>query len=358
MTALVVGGLAVIDRNGGEDEVPAPAAIPVVAEPPRLALDEAAGDWTPLSAGPLDEFRVGPNPTFQYYGDAEAADPFAERDLLIGWVAEADDPTPTDGSPITVRGREGSISEGAQEFGFESTLISWREQAADGSLDVIVASRTIPRDDLLVIVDELTIDTASASIAPADDLGLDLLTTSSDFPVAGLRGSGGWMATYFGNPDGVASEQPFLMLSSSVANLDDDRILMRWWSDEFHVVEIAGGEAYVADLTAEDGTNGTQRLMALAWSPEPGVVAHLRHIGRDDVDLVALAEQVVELNPAEWAELVEAVTPEFGDPGVDDSIDGPSGPEPIADGGGEIDGESYDWTATRRASANRSSAST
>ncbi len=341
LAALIIGGLVLLDRRGDAESVP--ATVPVVADPPRLALGADVADWIPAGATALDDVEVDPIATLPYYGTAGADHPFAAGDLLLGWVADGEEPGPDDGESIEVRGHPAVLSDGQQELGFEVTLISWSEETSDGVLDMVAGSRSMSRAELLAVVEALTIDTAARRITPADDLELDLLTTSTDLPLAGFRGATGWTVTYV---DTTASDDPILIVSSTAGDIRAGRIPQRWWSNELVVVDTDLGDAHMTTLAIDGGSANPLRIETFDWSPEPGIVATLRYVGADDVDLVALAGEVVELTPPEWAELVERVNfPDFGDGDDGAFVEGPIGrSEIIADVGGEVDGLRYHWT--------------
>ena len=85
----------------------------------------------------------------------------------------------------------------------------------------------------------------------------------------------------------------------------------------------------------EPGGSGVETRV-LVWSPEPGVVTSLTSFtspGAAEVDLIELSGSLVELDEAEWAQLMDGLDPPLR----------PEGTEIIADGGGEIDGVAYSW---------------
>ena len=260
VAALVVGGLAVVNRNG-DAETPAPAAtVPEVADPPRLALRDGVDEWIPSGALAIGESLRGEGaafPTFQYYGTVGSDDPFADDDLVIGFVLDSDDETQTDGDPIVIRGRDGIVTEGTDEFGFDTTLVTWREDTPTGSIDLIVVSRTLDRDPLVAVAESIAIG-PDGTVTPADSAGLDLLATTQGLPAFGLGAEDGWMSTYLGT-----DSESFLSITSSSARLADQRVAIAWWSGELETVTIGGADAYLASSASDDPAPATARCCGL-----------------------------------------------------------------------------------------------
>jgi hypothetical protein len=300
VVALLAGGLYVIVRDR-DAASPADRVLPSVVDVPRLGLADSS-DWTVNMAGSFAELggEPGRTPTFSYYGDTEADDPFAGGDLLIGAFVGGQPgtpPAPTPGADtVELRGVTATVGTGADAgLPADATSLEWDEADAGGTVtEVLVVSRSLTVDDLIEIAEGLTIDPATGTVTRGDDLGLDRLAATAGTPFGAFRGSGeGYLVVYEG-----AGGTDALMLSTTRGDLAGEVAVLRWWTSDVRATAIGDRPGFA--LGFDDSMPGMGE--SVVWSPVDGVVATLAHLGTTaTVDLEALAAGVVELDDATWA---------------------------------------------------------
>ena len=297
VTALVVGGLAVLARDRSDSDSAADSVLPTVAEVPRLGLE--LDGWSVTYASSLEDLDTSGNrPNLSYYGDADSDDPFANGDLLIAANPGADPssrpPEAPGGATVEVRGTEATVSS-ATDLGLptDATSVTWYESDLDGTAtEIIVVSRSFDVDRLIEIAEALTID--GDSVTPGDNLELDRLATAAGTPFDVLSGSDDGFLVGYANE----SSTDFVVISSTRGGLDQVSDVLSWWTGDVVAVEIDGRPGVLATFDESMPDLGPM----VSWSPVDGVVTTLSHLGTDDsLDLVALAGTAYEIDDATWA---------------------------------------------------------
>ena len=298
VTALIVGGLAVLARDRTDGDASADAQLPAVTDVPRLGLD--LDGWSVNFASsfenlPTDQSR----PDIDYYGDADSDDPFSGGDLLISANPGADPtsrPTEAPGDrTVALRGTRATVSS-STDLGLPNgaTAVTWYEYAADGTAtEIVLVSRSFDVDRLIAIAEALAIDTDG--VRPGDDLGLDRVATASGTPFDLFSASSdGYLVGY---SDQAGTD--LVVISGRLGNLVQEANILRWWTDEVTTVEIGGRPGLLA--TFDGLTAGLGPIVS--WSPIDGVVTTVSRFGPDDsLDPVALARTVYEIDDATWAD--------------------------------------------------------
>lgn len=303
VTALVVGGLAVLARDRTSTDAPADSVIPSVPEIPRLGLQ--LDGWTVTFAGSFDDFSTGTDRTdFAYYGDATSADdPYGSGDLLIAALVGADpaaSPSPSgDASTVELRGTTATILTGSEQgLPVEATSLDWYEIAADGTAtEVILISRSFDVPELTDLAEALSIE--AGKVTPGPEFGLDRLATAAGTPFEPMRRSGEGFIVAYQNAD----SSDFAVISSTHGRLTEEAGVMRWWTDQVTDVEIDGRPGFIATFDETMADLG----QTLTWSPVDGVIATVSHLGADDtLDVTALANAAFEIDDATWVTYLEA----------------------------------------------------
>lgn len=329
VTALVVGGLVLIDRS--QDDL-GPADQPVATLPadvavPRLGLTDDS--WRATFATDGSDQPEFETQRFDYYGDASADRPFADDDLLVAWGEDVDSEE-LSGDATTVRGVSGVLASGdSVGMGPEVMTLSWQDPSG---LWVILASRHADGDRLVAIADGLLIDTATGTVAPDPDLGLVRVGTDTGTPFMAPRGSVEAALVAY---ESVEDTDVSALLTSRRGELAQVVRSAEWWLGAPAEATLADGRGYEFDLAQLFGGDGqTGRL--LFWEPARGSTAQLIVSGPAsdlDVDLAALADSVVELDDGAWSALLEAQqTPNAEQMDV-----------LYGEGDGEVDGVPYAW---------------
>ena len=297
VTALVVGGLAVLARDRSDSDSAADSVLPTVAEVPRLGLE--LDGWSVTYASSFEDLGTrGNRPNLSYYGNANSDDPFADGDLMIAANPGADPssrpPEAPGGETVEVRGAEATVSS-ATDLGLptDATSVTWYESDVDGTAtEIILVSRSFDVDRLVEIAEALTID--GDIVTPGDNLGLDRLATAAGSPFDVLSGSDdGYLVGYTNE-----SSSDFVVISSTPGSLDQGSDVLRWWTGDVAAVEIGGRPGVLATFDESIPDLGPM----VSWSPVDGVVTTLSHLGTDDsLDLVALAGTAYEIDDATWA---------------------------------------------------------
>ena len=297
VTALVVGGLAVLARDRTSDQATADSVIPSVAEIPRLGL-ELEG-WTVTFAGSSDDLSSGTDRAeFAYYGDATSTDgPYAAGDLLIAALVGSDpvdSPAPSEGaSTVELRGTTATISTGRdQGLPVDATSLDWFEVATDGTAtEIVLVSRSFDVQALTDIAEALTIE--AGQVTPGPEFGLDRLATAAGTPFDPMRRTGDGFVVAYQNAD----SSDFAVISSARGRLTEEASVMRWWTDQVSDVDVDGRPGFVATFDETMADLG----QTLTWSPVDGVIATVSHLGADDaLDVTALANAAFEIDDATW----------------------------------------------------------
>jgi hypothetical protein len=303
VTALVVGGLAVLARDRTSSDAPADSALPTVADVPRLGLQ--LDGWTVSFAGTFDDLSAGASsPDFAYYGDASSTeDPYGAGDLLIAAFVGADPaagPSRSgDASTVELRGTTATISTGKdQGLPVDATSLDWYEVAADGTAtEIVMISRSFDVAALTDVAEALTIE--AGKVTPGPEFGLDRVATAAGTPFDPMRRSGEGFVVAYQN----AASSDFAVISSTRGRLADEARVMRWWTDQVTDVEIDGRPGFIAAFDGRMADLGK----TLTWSPVDGVIATVSHLGADDtLDVTALANAAFEIDDATWATYLAA----------------------------------------------------
>jgi hypothetical protein len=297
VTALVVGGLAVLARDRSDSDAAADSVLPTVAEVPRLGLE--LDGWSVTYASSFEDLGTrGNRPDLSYYGDADSDDPFADGDLLIAANPGADPssrpPEAPGGETVELRGTEATVSS-ATDLGLptDATSVTWYESNVDGTAtEIIVVSRSYDVARLIAIAEALTID--GDTVTPGDNLELDRLAIAAGTPFDVFSGSDdGNLVGYTNEPS-----SDFVVISSTRGSLDQASDVMSWWTGDVVAVEVDGRPGFLATFDESMPDLGPM----VSWSPVDGVVTTLSHLGTDDsLDLVALAGTAYEIDDATWA---------------------------------------------------------
>ena len=307
VTALVVGGLAVLARDNGSDTpAPADSVLPTVTDVPRLGID--LDGWTVSFASTLDDIADGAEqPKLVYYGDSDAEAPYANGDLVIVSYARDDSaPNPAEEAreegSIELRGTTATVSSGAdQGLPVDATSITWTERDPDGATaEIVLISRSFDVDELVQIADALAIDVPTATVTP-DELGLDRLATTSGTPFDATRGSGDGYVVAYQNDDAT----DYVVISTARSDLTSEATALHWWANTVEEIDVGGRPGVLATFADESENLGP----IVAWSPDDGVVATVSQLGADSTDIVTLAATAFEIDDATWETYVAATDP-------------------------------------------------
>ncbi len=301
VTALVVGGLAVLARDIGSDTpAPADSVLPAVTDVPRLGLE--LDGWSVSFAAALDDLNSGAEqPKLVYYGESDAAAPYENGDLVIAAYARDDsDPLPDEASTspeqgsIELRGTTATVSSGTdQGLPVEATSITWTERDPDGAMvEIVLISRSFDVDRLTQIADALAIDVPTATVTPDDELGLDRLVTTRGTPFDATRGSGEGYVVAYQNDD----ESDFVVINTDRGDLASEATSLRWWAETVDEIDVGGRPGVLATFAEASAELGP----IVVWSPADGVVATVSHPGTGSTDVMALAATAFEIDDATW----------------------------------------------------------
>lgn len=333
VSALVIGGLAVLSRDRDDGTTPADTVLPTVIEIPRLGL--ALDGWSVSFAGSVSDISDGlddlDSPEFVYFGTADSDDPFSDGDLLIASFTDADTTSRPDntqgGETIELRGTTATVSTlSDQGLPSNATSLTWNEVADDGTAtEVVVVSRSFDVSELTEIAEAFAID--AGVVTPGSDLALERVATSAGSPFDALRRSDDGYIVVYENDANVDTA----VISSARGGVATEATVMRWWTDEVADVEIDGRPGFVATFPDSDELGPM-----LTWSPADGMIASISHFGSDDtIDVVALAALAFEIDDATWANYLDAAT------GIRSGVD--EFDEVFGQGDGAVAGTDYSW---------------
>ncbi len=318
VTALVVGGLAVLarDRIGSDAPATADSVLPTVTEVPRLGLD--LDGWTVGFAAELDDLNdVGSaQPKLVYYGDTGSENPYENGDLVIvsyphGDAAPSETAASPDEGAIELRGTTATVSSGTdQGLPVDATSITWTERDGDGTeAEIVLISRSFDVDELTRIAEALAIDVPTAAVSTDDELGLDRLVTTSGTPFDGTRGSGDGYVVAYQNDDAT----DYVVINTTRGDLTSEATALRWWAETVEEIDVGGRPGVLATFAEASADLGP----IVTWSPADGAIASVSHLGTDSTDVVALAATAFEIDDATWqtylgaTDLGSASTDEF-----------------------------------------------
>ena len=334
VTALVVGGLAVLTRDRSDRDASADTVLPTIPDVPRLGLE--LDGWSVTFASSFEDISDGSDrPDISYYGDADADDPFSGGDLLIVANAGADPssspPDQPDGETIELRGTTANVTSSSADTGLptDARSVTWYEINADATAtEIVLVSRSYDVARLIAIAEALTVD--GDSVTPGDNLGLDRLATAAGTPFDVLSGSGdGYVVGYVNE-----SSTEFAVISSRRGTLAQEATVMRWWIDSISEIEVDGRPGFLS--TGDAAAPALGPMVTVTWSPVDGVVTTLTHSGSDDsLDLVALAGTAFEIDDATWADYLAATAATQAGTDEFDEIFGK--------GDGNLGGTEYSW---------------
>ncbi len=265
-----------------------------------------SGDFDPIVAADLaGDDADFPTATTKVYGRGTPEDPFAQADLVIVTLVEAEEfAGELFGERTTVRGKAGRIDPTMLKLGFRSD-VRWRET---NELVVMVSSRSMTQEELVDIAESLEFDGPEVSF----DSPLDLVIDTDTLPVASPRmGSVSWILTY--SPAMGGAERP-VSLYAEEARPEVLRLQRYFFAPDAEVVEVRGERGWLSTSPGLSpfGLNTTERLI---WS-EGGVVLSLA-IGDGPVagglSAVEIAGELVQIDEARWAELVAAAAQNRGE---------------------------------------------
>lgn len=303
--ALAIGG-------GGSDESTTISAADAV-EVPRLGFADLDPSWEldgAMDLGDLAADEMGTRPGFTYLGAGTDDDPFADGDLVIVTLPGAADDLSgsAETSPVELRGTTGQLASGPDEGLPEgSTLLLWTEIPPPGeSVDAIsvgLASRSLDGNELVAIAESLEIDPSRGyrAVAIPDDLGLEAVAvdTAGPFGVFVPGMTDGSLLTYERSVDDTPES---LVLVATDGTLDEVRATYLWWSPNAVEVTVDGKPGF--RTVVDETQTGMSLGQTVVWQWDQGVIATVIHAGSASVDAVGLAEQVIELDDATWADLV------------------------------------------------------
>lgn len=299
VAALVVGGALVLrhrHHDGTTSDIPAgPDDIPrlVIGEDAR-GLRAAGAVDLPLPADSQE--GIG---TITLYGDAGAADPFVDRDLMVV-VLGAGGSGPTTGDSVTVRGKPATLATGDTAG---ATSLSWKETSDQA---ITLGSSTLGRDQLLAIAEGLRIDGRRVTLGPlppgvdgrlsriGHDVALDLSLVPV-FPVS--------------SPGHATAYQAGDRFTTVVTYAGDagDLAVARYLGSADRPVEVRGHRGWIG--VAHQG--GGVEVRTVVWEEAPGVIGVLQG-GEDEATMLAVAAGLRTPSDAEWRALVDM-------PGTQDS---------------------------------------
>ncbi len=326
VTALVVGGLAVLarDRIGSDTPAPADSVLPAVTDVPRLGLE--LDGWSVSFAAALDDLNGGAEqPKLVYYGESDVEAPYENGDLVIvAYARDVSDPLPDGASTspeegsIELRGTTATVSSGTdQGLPVEATSITWTERDPDGAMaEIVLISRTFDVDRLTQIADALTIDVPTATVTPDDELGLDRLVATRGTPFDATRGSGEGYVVAYQNDD--ASD--FVVINTDRSELASESTSLRWWAETVDEIDVGGRPGVLVTFAESSADLGS----IVIWSPADGVVATVSHLGTDSTDVVALAATAFEIDDATWETYLAATDIEAASANEYDEVFGQS----------------------------------
>jgi hypothetical protein len=320
LVAALVAGAAVALRSGGDDGsdvAMSSGELPtlVSTDPPAgLALSIAYDQETVEDADPPFDTLAA---DMVVYGDADADDPFAERDLEVrtrtippGGEMTGDEDGTTSG-PVTVRGRPGLggvYGDASTEAGLR--FLQWTES---DTLLVRVASYSLSEDELAAVAAALVVDDGVARLAeaPAGVAGpLDEVGSRHRDDYAGPGAPREHIAYYVpggGEPTGEPGTAS--AMTTVLPGGEAELAALRWELGPGEAVEVDGRDGWLAtDRLAADPAGGDDPavVMSLVWARSEGVLVRIdtAHLAADDG--LALAESLDVVPADEWARLVAA----------------------------------------------------
>lgn len=289
-----------------------------LAEPESFGL-AAAGALNPDD--PIfDEMML--SVTFVFFGAPGAEDPYAEGDLMVGEIVDEGSMSLSEGTPVTVRGVEGVITDPDDSGTFsEVTSIEWLEPAGEGGGDgggqiqMIAASRVLSADELVAVADGLDLSAGIDRITlgdgadrPAALEGFDVVAVSNGFPsmFASFRAPEGPLVAYERAETISSSMVESVAVWSSPGDLTADSVAAdRWWASSAEPVQVGGNNGWLftydfGDINGNDTDAGDMnRIHTVTWQWAPGVLASVTSATQGGGEFaLEVADAVVELDPA------------------------------------------------------------
>lgn len=332
--ALLVAGVFLLR---GDDS----SNLDVVAEPEQPTTgddadntDDGSTDDGPGEAAELAYFVPTFDPEWEFFAREDGRPNAPEiRFTLFGagpdddWIADGflviaateDDEAGGFGEEvIEVRGREGFIT---QDLTPGSNGIEWQE--TDG-IGIQVASDVMSIDELIAFAEGFEID--GLVVLPTAPPPADMVLLVDGFDRDRfLELTSGWAIAA-----SSADETEFVSLTGARGS-DDGLLITRIINAARQPLALRGTTGYLSV---------DERFNAVVWL-EGGMILTL--YASPGTDVVALAEQVEPITPAEWQALVDgSINPEDGF-GGDDTSDDPLFDVDLDSGTLDVNGELYDW---------------
>jgi hypothetical protein len=307
--------VGVVVWQSGDDSTPTAVGPETAVEGPAVdGADTSASDapndsfrleWVDSGKFELEaarEYSLGGSDSrspasTKLYGLGPEEQPFADADLLLVTFATEGENEFT-GEEIAVRGTTGWRDATIGGLGFEN-VIAWNEPAGPSA---IAASRTMGFDELLTVVESLEVTDAGAT---PDGLSLDFLAEIDSLPFNAAGNFDAWQLAYRARSMPGDDESADGMSLIAVAGGDGFALVRRYmFAPDALPVIVRGTMAWLTDAQQLEPIFSRQ----LIWS-ERGFSMSLSTFG--GLDPVEIAESLVEIDDARWAELV-AGTEEVG----------------------------------------------
>ncbi|MFN3218654.1 MAG: hypothetical protein ACE367_19335 [Acidimicrobiales bacterium] len=317
---LVVGlGTFLLTRDDTAETVTAGSGeLPTLglAEPESFGLTAtgALNPDDPIFDEMTEEFSV----TFVFFGTPGAEDPYAAGDLMVGEIVDEGSMSLSEGTPVTVRGVEGVITDPDDSGTFsEVTSIEWLEPAGDGGgqTQMIAASRVLSADELVAVADGLDLSAGIDRITlgegaerPAALEGFDVVAVSNGFPsmFASFRAPEGPLVAYERAETVSSSMVESVAVWSSPGDLTADSVAAdRWWASSAEPVQVGGNDGWLftwdfgATDDADPDAGDMNRIHTVTWQWAPGVLGSVTSATQGGGEFaLEVAAAVVELDPA------------------------------------------------------------
>lgn len=254
---------------------------------------------------PVEDVPLGPS--LRLYGSGDDEDPFARGDLgllvqpVSQFAPEGEDPLDTmfpEGEPAPLdrpgaRFVEGMVPRGA-------TGVAWR----DGESAVLVASRSLGRDELLRVAESVRVEDRIPVVADGvlpEELALLAGGSRGSALFFGTATGGSYTAIYAAAGD-PQRERPTLGVSVTRGD-PGDLVAMRWLlGPEIEEAEVRGRPGLLASLS-ELGGDDRAPSDTLVWLEDAALIT-LFGSGVERDELLAVAESLEAVPDDEWERLV------------------------------------------------------
>jgi hypothetical protein len=267
---------------------------------------ETDGDATAgvgaTTAGPVDLYTY-------LYGDANAAAPFAASDVVVNvWDSSVigagvdtygDADIQASGLDVaSIRGVQGLVGQVA-----ELSIVRWYETQ---DLEVVLASHSLPTDQLLAIASGLVVDGTDIALGelPAGLPGtLDEVAALGGTTVAGVRATTAKWVGYTG-----AADLSQVLDITTLSGGNDELMALLWELGPTREVMVRGQQAYIAvgNVAAAVGeATGTQDVVQLVWQEASGALVHVTSLGLSQDDVLSIVNGLVPSTEDAWAAVTD-----------------------------------------------------